>query len=115
MFELLRRNIKDHGYDNEYVADFFAGGIAGSAAWFLILPLDIVKTRQQSSRDRNMNILESMKKLTQEQGLRAHFTLGLVPLLFRGFLVNAATFLFYIQTLKILKSLQDDGQENSAI
>jgi solute carrier family 25 carnitine/acylcarnitine transporter 20/29 len=94
--------MKQKGYMNEYFNEFLAGGIAGSAAWFLILPLDIVKTRQQSDKDKNIGIIESMRKLSREQGLRANFTLGLWPLLVRGFLVNATTFLIYSQTLKLL-------------
>jgi hypothetical protein len=115
--------MKEKNYRNEYMIDFFAGGIAGSAAWFLILPLgkfcifelislipnfylflilDIVKTRQQSDKDKDKTIIESLKKLTKEQGLKANFTLGLAPLLIRGFLVNATTFLIYVQTLKLL-------------
>ena len=94
--------MKQRGYKNEYFNEFLAGGIAGSAAWFLILPLDIVKTRQQSDMDKNIGIIESMKKVSKEHGLRANFTLGLGPLLIRGFLVNATTFLIYSQTLKLL-------------
>ena len=75
--------------------------LKGTLAWILILPLDIVKTRQQSTRE-NLNILQTFKRINLEHGMKGYFTLGLVPLVVRGFLVNATTFAFYIQSLKFL-------------
>jgi len=103
MFEAMRRQLRERNvFANDMMTDFIAGGVAGSVGWALILPLDIVKTRQQSDRVNKRGMLETMRALTREQGLKAHFTLGLAPLLFRGFLVNATTFAVYIQTLKFL-------------
>ncbi len=81
--------------------DFMAGGLAGLVSWFSIMPLDVIKSRIQANRHENINILMEFKSLSSEFGIRGHFK-GLNTVLIRGFLVNALTFLFYIQTLNFL-------------
>ena len=48
-------------------AEFIAGGTAGSSAWALANPFDVVKSRIQAS-DRKLKLIPVVKKLYAEEG-----------------------------------------------
>ena len=75
----------------------FAGGISGLCAWFMIYPLDVIKTRIQSQPAAlpPLKIWPTAKQMAAEEpGLKA-FTRGLGVTLVRSFPVNVVTFLIY--------------------
>lgn len=55
---------------------FLAGGLGSSAAHTALVPIDVVKTRLQSDRDRYAGPIDCARRLAQEEGATA-FTQGL--------------------------------------
>jgi hypothetical protein len=55
----------------------------------------------QADIDKKRTMIQIVRDLTTEHGLRGHF-MGMTPLLIRGFLVNAVCLAVYVQSLKIL-------------
>jgi solute carrier family 25 carnitine/acylcarnitine transporter 20/29 len=76
-----------------------AGGFAGIAHWALIMPLDVVKTKYQSSSV-NSTMLETARAVVKKDGLVGMYK-GLQPALARAFPANAASF----ATVELVKSL----------
>lgn len=85
-------------YIDPHSSTLIAGGIAGSASWICIFPIDIIKTNIQvavmGSSDSKLGILGMGRKLLRERGLR-FFYRGLGVTVLRAFPVNAVTFWFY--------------------
>ena len=85
-------------YIDPHSSALIAGGIAGSASWFCIFPIDIIKTNIQvaplGSVDAELGTIAMGKKLLKERGFR-FFYRGLGVTLMRAFPVNAITFWFY--------------------
>ncbi|KAL6754543.1 mitochondrial carrier domain-containing protein [Haematococcus lacustris] len=83
-----------------------AGGAAGCSAWCSIYGLDVVKSRMQATSRQHTPGLTWMHfghQVWRECGLRG-FTRGLQPTLIRAFFMDAASFLGYAYTLKLLNS-----------
>jgi len=78
-----------------------AGGLAGSACWASIYPLDVIKSRIQLDSlagDRKYTgILDCAVKSFREGGFKL-FLRGFPETLVRGFVVNAATFFFIMNS-----------------
>jgi solute carrier family 25 carnitine/acylcarnitine transporter 20/29 len=84
-------------------ATIMAGGLAGTLSWFLIYPLDVIKTVTQVSTApvapgmkayKDMNSIEVGVSLFRQYGIQSFYR-GLGPTLLRAFPVNATTFYFY--------------------
>jgi solute carrier family 25 carnitine/acylcarnitine transporter 20/29 len=74
-----------------------AGGISGLTAWFMIYPLDVIKTRIQSQPAASppLRIWPTARQMAAEEpGFKA-FTRGLGVTLVRSFPVNVVTFFMY--------------------
>ena len=65
------------------------------------MPLDVVKSRIQSSHQKDLKMRVEFKKVMREYGWKGFYR-GLSALLIRGFLVSSVTFCFYVQSLEIL-------------
>jgi hypothetical protein len=80
------------------LASFIGGGIAGSATWALVYPIDVVKSVIQTAPLNTPK--EQLKssyvtlKILKERGPVAFYR-GLGVTVLRAFPVNAATFYFY--------------------
>jgi len=103
---LLRE--KNEGQQIHGIYLLFAGGTAGSLAWFCSYPLDVVKTRLQTQPDifppKYSGIIDCAIQIYKEEsgGLRG-FSKGLFVTILRSFPVNAAIFFVYEYMAKLLR------------
>jgi solute carrier family 25 (mitochondrial carnitine/acylcarnitine transporter), member 20/29 len=75
-------------------ATLLAGGLAGVASWLSTFPLDVMKTRMQSTSRRDTayrSTLSTLAHCYREGGPRVLFA-GLTPTLVRAVPVNMVTF-----------------------
>ena len=76
--------------------------------------LDVIKTRIQASPGEYKNMIDCARRCYQSEGIRIMFR-GLVPTLLRAFPSNAATFVAYTWTMKMLtEDTRSLGQNNAA-
>lgn len=76
---------------------FLSGGLAGVTTWFVMYPVDYVKTRIQSDSLENpeyKNSLDCFKKQLGRKGLK-NFYIGFTIMLWRAFFVNAGGFVAF--------------------
>ena len=92
---------------NGIFASLMAGGCAGVACWTLAIPWDNVKSLLQADtgQSRFSGDWQCVKYIYTHKGIKGFFT-GLPVCCLRAFPVNAVTFLFYSQCLKLLNSYQ---------
>jgi len=76
-----------------------AGGLAGMAHWLLVMPIDVVKTRYQSSFS-SMGMVANLRVIFRKEGTSGLYR-GLGPSLARAFPANAASF----ATVEIMKTI----------
>lgn len=75
----------------------FSGGVAGCFSWFLTYPIDVIKSRIQTSTavsTNNPQLYQVCLTLFRTQGIKGFYT-GLGVALVRAFPVNAVTFYCY--------------------
>lgn len=77
-----------------------SGGIAGQVAWIVATPADVIKSIVQTSSTK-VTVLATAEKILREQGLRG-FCNGMQVALVRAFPANAALFMGYEFTRKII-------------
>jgi len=87
------------------INQILAGGTAGASSWASIYPMDVVKTRMQTT-SQYKSILECISSILQNEGPRAFFR-GLSPCIIRSFPVNAT--IFFVYELIIKQSLKITG------
>ncbi|KAI9497839.1 mitochondrial carrier domain-containing protein [Zychaea mexicana] len=91
-----------------------AGGIAGIIAWCSTYPADVIKTRIQASPGEYKSMIDCARRCYQAEGIGIMFR-GLFPTLLRAFPSNAATFVAYTWTMKMLtEDTRNLGQQNAA-
>ncbi|KAL3702275.1 hypothetical protein R1sor_020297 [Riccia sorocarpa] len=80
-----------------------SGGLAGTAFWLTILPLDVAKTRIQISHEpsQSRNPFVHVRKINKEFGVRGLYA-GLGPTLIRAFPANAASIVTWEVVSKFL-------------
>lgn len=87
-----------------------AGAAAGLAVWTIGFPMDVIKSRIQTSDidgpngRRHLGIIGTAKQLYKTDGFKG-FTRGIGPCLFRGAFVNAFIFTAYDMTIQYIDSL----------
>jgi len=86
------------------LATMFAGGCAGISNWVVALPLDIIKTRLQTSPDAKATWGSIFRGLVKEEGV-ASFYRGVGPAMIRAFPANASCFLGMEVSRSVLESL----------
>ena len=82
-------------YAQESLAAVTCGGVAGSAFWLAMLPVDYAKTRIQISRRGDLDdasVRRVMARTFRERGVRGLYA-GAGPVLLRAFPTNAVQFL----------------------
>ncbi|PIO75422.1 hypothetical protein TELCIR_02546, partial [Teladorsagia circumcincta] len=87
---------------NDTCAQLFAGGCAGVSGWLSVCPLEVVKNCVQADNTgRIINTSDVVRRLWQEDGIRAFYRGGLAMSI-RGFIVNAVVFLVYENTFSFI-------------
>jgi len=84
-----------------------AGGLAGAAFWMPTIPVDTIKTRMQLDSPYNpkyRGIVDCARKLIQSEGMGSLFR-GWQPCIARSVPANAALFMTYEVTHKLLENL----------
>ncbi|RNF16202.1 mitochondrial carrier protein [Trypanosoma conorhini] len=80
-----------------------AGGMGGIGMWSFAVPLDVIKTRVQASREQ-LTLAGAVRGIFKERGIRGFYR-GLGPALLRAFPANAACFAAKDFTQKTLNRL----------
>lgn len=93
----------DPNHDHHWMTSAVAGGISGSISWFLIYPMDIIKTKIQtaplnSTDPKESKIWHVAREIVRRNGWRSLFD-GVGVALLRAFPVNAIIFPVYELTL----------------
>jgi len=76
-----------------------AGGTAGAMSWASIYPIDVVKTRLQTTSEFS-NVRTCVTLMLQREGVGSFFQ-GLSPCLVRSFPVNATIFFVYERIIRV--------------
>uniref|UniRef100_A0A7S2UYM5 Mitochondrial carrier protein n=1 Tax=Fibrocapsa japonica TaxID=94617 RepID=A0A7S2UYM5_9STRA len=79
------------------------GGVAGMVSWGVVFPLDVIKSRQQISKEK-LSFVEAGRHILYKEGLRKAMK-GWSAAALRGFPANAALFLGVEWSQKILGSV----------
>jgi len=96
----------DFNHVHRWAASALAGGISGCTTWAIIYPLDVIKTRiQTSSLDRKFSMVTVGKDLVAKHGWRILFR-GLGVTLVRAFPVNGIIFPVYEFSLQQITQSQ---------
>lgn len=94
---------------HSWMASAFAGGVSGSVTWAMVYPIDVIKTRIQTSpmettKPSHLQVWHVGKSIAQQHGWRYLFR-GLNVTLIRAFPVNGIIFPVYEFTLSHLTTL----------
>jgi len=93
LYDYLKKTFRKQDGTLSGVGQIFAGGLAGSGAWVLTYPLDVIKTRIQAHSS-HIGIVECYKQMWSAKGVRGFYQ-GVVPCSVRAFPVNAVIFAIY--------------------
>ena len=106
-YEVVRWNLTpaDHAHPSVPVT-LFAGGMAGVTNWLVAIPIDTLKSNLQVSLDPKREYPHGIRSVWKEMRAKglplSSLFRGLAPALLRAFPANAAAFLGYEQTMKLL-------------
>ena len=104
-YEFVRRKFIPEGGDAGDLSPLvllFAGGMGGVFNWLAIFPIDVIKSRLQTAPEgRYLGMVDCFKKIVSQEGYAALFK-GLTPTLIRSFPANAACFLGFEMTLRLI-------------
>jgi len=78
-----------------------AGGFAGTIGWAVIFPVDVLKSRLQTSKIKNQGMLSVARRILATEGIGA-FYLGCSAALLRAFPANAGLFFGYEMAQRML-------------
>eukprot|EP00794_Sanderia_malayensis_P006933 gene6933-7712_t len=78
-----------------------AGGVGGMSLWATVYPADVIKSRSQVDTGKAYGFYHYLKTIIKNEGPRALYR-GVVPCLLRAFPANAALFVAYEWTKKVL-------------
>jgi solute carrier family 25 carnitine/acylcarnitine transporter 20/29 len=111
-YEIVRRSALKEGQklsDLSPLWSLFAGGMAGVCNWLAVFPIDVIKSRIQTSESGRYlagtrGMIQCGRDLVAEGGTRALFK-GLSPALVRSFPANAACFLAVDLAMRFLNKI----------
>ncbi len=91
------------------IASVLAGGTAGVLSWMIIMPFDVIKNNIQADfrRTKYKGAIDCARQMYRTGGIPSFFT-GITVNSVRAFPVNAVTFLFYNQTMRLLNGPEKD-------
>jgi solute carrier family 25 carnitine/acylcarnitine transporter 20/29 len=106
--DFLANYATEGGTSHTWFASGFAGGVSGSLTWAIIYPLDVIKTRIQTSPlDTSVSTFNVGRSIVSKHGYRKLFR-GLGITLIRAFPVNGIIFPVYEFTLLHITDSFDD-------
>lgn len=85
-----------------------AGGIGGSAFWFLCYPFDVIKSKIQTDNVHKPafnGIYDCLKKTFKADGIKGLYR-GFTPCMVRSVIANSVCFVIYEKTLGLLRAHQ---------
>jgi hypothetical protein len=82
-----------------FLGQLMAGGLAGSALWFCVYPIDVIKTRIQMAPS-NLSLLSMASEMYRRDGFFSFYK-GITPTLVRAIPVNAVIFLVYEKMIEL--------------
>lgn len=95
-------------HSHAWLASAFAGGVSGCFTWAIVYPVDVIKTRIQTSpMDTPVSFLGAGRQIVRQHGWRTMFR-GLGITLIRAFPVNGTIFPVYEFTLNHISNLGND-------
>lgn len=104
-YEFLKRLLTPEGKsssDLSALRTLLAGGLAGIANWMVSIPPDVLKSRFQTAPSgKYSGVADVLRELIRTEGIGALYK-GIVPVMLRAFPANAACFLGYEVTTKLL-------------
>ncbi|KAK7088868.1 solute carrier family 25 member 45-like [Littorina saxatilis] len=103
-YEAISSALHRKGWTDSHgvIADVIGGGLAGTISWFIVMPIDVIKSRVQCDTEgRYRGFMHCASVAIRQEGVSVLYRGTLVTCL-RGFPVNAVTFLIYTKTLKYL-------------
>ncbi|CAG8543412.1 20261_t:CDS:2 [Dentiscutata erythropus] len=104
-YELTKRLLTPPDSTLNPAAVLFAGGMAGVAMWTIAIPPDVIKSRLQSAPSgQYKGSMDVLRHLLKTDGPSALFK-GIGPALLRAFPANAAAFMGYEASLKMMNAL----------
>lgn len=104
-YEYLKRTLTPQGRDSPpALLMFVAGGLTGMVTWTVNLPFDVIKSRIQADKKRQLKWLEVAKSTYQQGGIRLFYK-GWSAAMLRAFPVHSCTLLTYELTMKVLNYL----------
>lgn len=104
-YGLLRQMLPQEDGASNVLSILFAGGCAGVAQWWLIFPLDTIKTRMQTAKEgMYIDWLHVARDLYKKEGVPAFYS-GIAPALSRAFIANACCFAGVELSLKFMAQL----------
>lgn len=111
-YEVVRRSALKEGQklsDLSPLVSLFAGGMAGVCNWLAVFPIDVIKSRVQTSESGrylpgSRGMIQCGRDLVAEGGVRALFK-GLSPALIRSFPANACCFLAVDIAMRVLNKI----------
>jgi len=95
LYEYNRRFLVDH-LGSQSLANLFAGGMSSFMSWFIVYPLDIVKTKVQCSPSGGISYW--FKQIYREHGLKGFYK-GVEAPLSRSIITGSVTF-FTMESIK---------------
>lgn len=111
-YEIVRRSALKDGQklsDLSPLVSLFAGGMAGVCNWLAVFPIDVIKSRIQTSEagaylPGTRGMIQCGKDLVAKGGVQALFK-GLSPALVRSFPANACCFLAVDLAMRVLNKI----------
>jgi len=105
-YEWLQRVLTPAGKSRSDLSTWrtlFAGGMAGIFNWLVAIPPDVLKSRFQTAPEGTYpkGIRDVFKKMMKEEGIFALYK-GTAPVMLRAFPANAACFMGYELSMKLL-------------
>eukprot|EP01095_Lingulamoeba_sp_RSL-Kostka_P004804 TRINITY_DN16020_c0_g1_i1.p1 TRINITY_DN16020_c0_g1~~TRINITY_DN16020_c0_g1_i1.p1 ORF type:complete len:289 (+),score=66.62 TRINITY_DN16020_c0_g1_i1:48-914(+) len=90
----IYKDIEELSYAEKSFTILMSGGITGCAAWISCYPIDVIKSKIQST-EKKLTISDCIKQLRKEHNSIKPFFKGINATLLRAFVVNSTTFAFY--------------------